>query len=298
MISFLGSDISVSVAMREERIQQLLPLRTPGSVYVQTCNRVELYTGVGIATSETVLHLFRVAAGLESAMVGEGHILGQIKRAYLQACEMGKLDRGMHKLFLHAIRVGKRVRTQTAIARGAVSHASATLNIITCKEAISLDSIILVLGANTITRNVCDGLQKRGYTSVFIANRTESKAHEIAHTTGCTVVDFEHVFSFLAMSKVVVSALKLETALFTLGDFPVQRCIGIDLSVPRTINTQNASEYPHYVYDLDEVEKCMNQNLACRCFEVLRAEELIDEEINAYRASMIRGNRYATHCHA
>ncbi len=105
-------------------------LQQAGTVLLQTCNRIELYYGEGDVPDDVARHLFRVTSGLESALVGERAVQGQVKNSYMQAISQYRLPTAMHKLFTSALQVGKRVRTETEISHGAVSHSLAAIEII------------------------------------------------------------------------------------------------------------------------------------------------------------------------
>jgi len=127
MIEFIGKDHRLAIEKRESYIPEIAPFREGAHVYLQTCNRVELYRGDGIADKDIVEHLFRVVSGLESAMIGESHIQGQVKRAYGESIDNEHISGGLHRLFQAVLRCGKRVRTETGISEGAVSHSHAAV---------------------------------------------------------------------------------------------------------------------------------------------------------------------------
>ena len=108
-----------------------------GAVLLQTCNRVELYYGEGDVPDDVARHLFRVTAGLESALIGERAVQGQVKDSYQEAQRQYHLPAEIHKLFTCALQVGKRVRTETEISQGAVSHSLATIEIME-QEGLSI----------------------------------------------------------------------------------------------------------------------------------------------------------------
>ena len=122
---------NTSLTDREDYFKQLDLDAVGPSVLLQTCNRVELYYGDGDVPDAVARHLFRVVCGLESAIIGERAIQGQVKEAYVTARDSGnKLSAGLHKLFECALQIGKKVRTETQISQGAVSHSLAAIEII------------------------------------------------------------------------------------------------------------------------------------------------------------------------
>ena len=150
-------------------------------VLLKTCARTELYWGDGDVPADVARHLFRVAAGLESPLLGEGAILGQIKQSYFEAKKTGKLSPSINKLFQTASYVGHRVRTETGIARGAVSYSQVTVDIL-CHELPDLgNKVVSIIGVNELTESVLNFLIARGATNILLANRSFDKAEEIAH---------------------------------------------------------------------------------------------------------------------
>ena len=121
---------NTTLGEREDYFKKINKDNKGASVFLQTCNRIELYYGNGDIPEDVARHLFRVVCGLESAIVGERAVQGQVKEAYLTARKEQKLPAGMHKLFECALQIGKRVRTETQISHGAVSHSLATIEII------------------------------------------------------------------------------------------------------------------------------------------------------------------------
>ena len=123
--------LTTSLKEREDYFSNMNRDDVGPSVLLQTCNRVELYYGEGEVPDEVARHLFRVVCGLESAITGERAVQGQVKDAYMAALQSGaKLSAGLNKLFECALQIGKRVRNQTEISHGAVSHSLAVIEII------------------------------------------------------------------------------------------------------------------------------------------------------------------------
>ena len=143
-----------SLAEREECFRQLQLKEEGPQVFLQTCNRMELYYGEGDVPDEVARHLFRVVCGLESAIIGERAVQGQVKEAYLTAQKTQKLPTGLHKLFESALQVGKRVRTETQISHGAVSHSLATIEIMEQEQVDLTNSRITIIGVNSINKSI------------------------------------------------------------------------------------------------------------------------------------------------
>lgn len=175
-------------------------------VFLQTCNRIERYEGEGDIPEEVVQHLFRVASGLESGLLGEQAILGQVKEAYETAKEKYRLPASLHKLFLAAITTGKRVRTETAIARGAVSHSLAAIELLEEEQTDWRKSVITVIGVNKLTEDALQFLKNKGAVTLFLANRSLEKAQPLAERFGCNIYPLTRKHEILAASDIVLTA--------------------------------------------------------------------------------------------
>ena len=165
---------NTSLEAREAYFQGLHVER--GAVLLQTCNRVELYYGEGDVPDDVARHLFRVTAGLESALIGERAVQGQVKESYQQAQLQYRLTAEMHKLFSCALEVGKRVRTETEISQGAVSHSLAAIEILQQEQVDLSQSRITIVGVNKLTSDILKFLKNKGARMVFLANRSQMKA--------------------------------------------------------------------------------------------------------------------------
>ena len=155
---------NTSLTEREEYFKQLNRSEVGPSVFLQTCNRVELYYGDGDIPDSVARHLFRVVCGLESAIVGERAVQGQVKDAYMTARDSGeKLSAGLHKLFECALQIGKRVRTETQISHGAVSHSLATIEIIEREHIDLKNAHIAIIGVNKLTEDIIKFLKPCRY---------------------------------------------------------------------------------------------------------------------------------------
>ena len=172
---------NASLTDREEFLQKLETLSVGPSVLLQTCNRIELYYGDGKVPDDVARHLFRVVCGLESAIMGEKAVQGQVKDAYMTARQSGqKLPSGIHKLFECALEIGKQVRVDTQISYGAVSHSLAAIEIIK-KEHIDVKTAkIAIIGVNKLNEDIIKFLKNKGAENVMLINRTVANAEEIA----------------------------------------------------------------------------------------------------------------------
>lgn len=284
---------SIIVNNRSESPTLLAP-REDG-VLLKTCARTELYWGDGDVPADVARHLFRVAAGLESPLLGEGAILGQIKQSYFEAKKTGKLSPSINKLFQTASYVGHRVRTETGIARGAVSYSQVTVDIL-CHELPDLgNKVVSIIGVNELTESVLNFLIARGATNILLANRSFDKAEEIAHkynnVEAFSLSEKQELFS---LSDVVISATSAPHTIIKSADLPTGKSqLLFDLANPQDIESDVATLEGKRVFNLQEIESLAQQNLQKRALEVSKCEAIIEEEIEnlqhwqAYRKKMV-----------
>lgn len=278
----------------EEREAYFHDLHRPeGSVLLQTCNRVELYYGDGDVPDEVARHLFRVTAGLESALIGERAVQGQVKDSYQQAANQYRLSAEMHKLFTCALQVGKRVRTETEISQGAVSHSLAAIEIIE-QEGVDLScSRITIIGVNKLTSDILKFLKNKGAQMVFLANRSQIKAHQLADPLGIRVFELHDKRRFLADTDILISATSAPYALIHAGDIPAGKpLLAIDLAFPRDIDTSVGALQGVRLYNIRDVEQRVRRNISVRQGEVVRAETIIEEEIQELQDILFRRKQY------
>ena len=263
------------------------------SVFLQTCNRVELYYGDGDIPDDVARHLFRVVCGLESAITGEKAVQGQVKDAYLAARNSQKLPTPMHKLFESALQIGKRVRNETEISHGAVSHSLAAIEIIE-QEKIDLEnSRITIIGVNKLTADIIKFLQNKGAKLVFLANRTEEKARKMAQPFGIEVYTLDEKAAFMHDTDILISATSAPNAIICKSDInPNRKLLAIDLAFPRDIEPDVTEIEGVTLYNLHDVEQKVKDNISIREDEIKKAEALIEEEIAELHDIMERRRRY------
>lgn len=280
---------NTSMTGREAYFRQLDRGQLGPSVLLQTCNRVELYYGDGEVPDDVARHLFRVACGLESAIIGERAVQGQVKEAYLAACREQKLPTGLHKLFEYALKTGKRVRTETRISYGAVSHSLAAIEIIEQEQADLQNARITIIGVNKLTEDIVKFLLNKGARLVFLANRTEEKARRMAEPYGIEVCRLEDKQAFLRETDILISATSADGLIVEACDLvPGRRLLAIDLAFPRDIDPAIAGMPGITLYNLHDVEQKVQRNISVREDEVRRAELLIEEEMGQMRRALER----------
>lgn len=299
-------------------ISQLLAL--PGvleSVVVSTCNRVEFYAATtaplqALASIQQYLeqrvgqicgpnpffthmgptsinHLFRVVCGLESMVLGETEILGQVKKAYATASAAGGTARNLNKLFQRAFNVAKEVRTNTNITRGAVSVGSAAVDL---AERIfgRLDHCkVMILGAGETSELTARALQLRGVKSIIVSNRSYDRAERLAQEMGGRAIHFdqwEHQFqeidilvSSTAAPHAVVTKAKLAPVMRTRADRPL---FVIDLAVPRDVEPDVNDLEGVYLYDIDSLQALAEQGMEIRKREMSQCEQMIARHVDEF----------------
>ena len=282
---------NTSLEAREAYFQGLHVER--GAVLLQTCNRVELYYGDGDVPDDVARHLFRVTAGLESALIGERAVQGQVKDSYQQAQLQYRLTAEMHKLFSCALEVGKRVRTETEISQGAVSHSLATIEILQQEQVDLSQSRIAIVGVNKLTSDILKFLKNKGARMVFLANRSQMKAHQLADPLGISVFELHDKQRFLADTDILISATSAPHAVIDATDIPFgKKLLAIDLAFPRDIDP-SVGRLPNVrLYNLSDVERRVRENISVRKSEVVRAEAIIEEEIAELQDILRRRKQY------
>ena len=257
-------------------------------VLLQTCDRIELYTGDDDAPEEIVKHLFRVTSGLDSPLLGETAIQGQVKQAYEKACTEGHVSKGLHRLFQEALRVGKRVRTETGISQGAMSHGQAAIEILK-QEGVKLSSAnILVIGANHLNKTVLQYLIREGNTTMFLSNRSYDKAGALSRELGCTAVHLDELYDRLPHPDTATSAPRPiihYSAGSPLHRFTTSPIVIIDLAVPRDVEAKIGNLPNVTLYNIEDVERKIQGNLNKRLKVVALAKKIITEEYTKYRYS-------------
>jgi glutamyl-tRNA reductase len=286
------------------------------AVCLSTCNRTEIYlaatdsgdadrratralselAGVEASALEphlyrlqqdaATVHLFRVAAGLDSLVPGESEILGQVRTAY----ERGKVGPLLDRLFSHALHTGKKVRTDTAIAEspGTTSSAAAAL---AAQVFGDLDgSRVAIVGAGKIGSRAARRLTKRGASLSFVANRTEERARELAAELGGATVPLERLVDAIQDADIVVSSTSSPDFVLTKdalsAALPARKgrpLLLIDLAVPRDLDPAINDLPDCYLYDIDDLEAVVHDAARGRESEFAKAEAIAVDEAARFR---------------
>src|SRR6184192_4002107 len=235
---------------------------------------------------EAVRHLFRVAAGLDSMLLGEAEILGQVREAYRFAHEHGATGPVLNRLFQGALEVGKRVRTETELGTRPMSVASAGVKLAERIFGKLHERKALVLGAGTVSEQVVSQLRDRGIAQLYVMNRSRDRAEELAKRFEGKVVGWGEWDSALQSPDVVVSSVSVEEPL--LRREILERAMAargnralflMDLGVPRNIAPDAAELYNVYVYHSDDLSEIVQQNRSARESEIPKAQGIVDEHV-------------------
>ncbi|KAA6352359.1 Glutamyl-tRNA reductase [termite gut metagenome] len=252
-------------------------------VLLQTCNRVEFYWGEGSISDSIIRHLYRVASGLESNLIGERAIQGQLKNAYQEACEKYKLSSQLNRLFQTAIHTGKRVRTETKISEGAVSHSQVTVDILKKEDIDFQQKIVGIIGVNKITEDILKFLTDNRTINVFLSNRNFEKAEELAKRYNGTAIRFDDKKRMLELTDILITATSAPHTIIKCDDIsPGKEILIFDLAFPRDVETSLGEMEGVKLYDLEEIEQFAKNNLQLRNNEMEKAERIIEEEINKF----------------
>ena len=242
-------------------------------------DEVELYR---MRDEDAALHLFRVAAGLDSLVPGEGEILGQVRAAYEAGAHGPVLDR----LFREALRVGKKVRTETAIAESPASVSSAAAALAQQVFGELGGCKVLLVGAGEVSELAARALAARGATISAVTSRTKESAERLAAAFDARAVPFDALGRELAQADVVVSSTSSPDPILSREQIPDRKgrpLFVIDLAVPRDVDPAVAELDDCYLYDIDDLQAVVRESLSGRRREAERAEAIVEQEASRFR---------------
>jgi glutamyl-tRNA reductase len=312
-------------AFVEARIpEHLAELRASGmvgeAVILSTCNRVEIYAATpldpdtvfpalkqflirrqdtpapapphdvpeGIYTltePHSVHHLFKVASGLDSMVLGETEILGQLKTAYALAQQNRHTGAKLNKTFQRAFNVAKHIRTETNIQRGSVSVASVSVELAERIFSTLSDRVVLILGAGETSEKVARALHSRGAKNIIVSNRSADRAETLAREFGGRAVPFDDwsrefdkvdiVISSTSAPHHILDRPKLEPLMRSRKNRPL---LLVDIAVPRDIDPAVNFLENVYLYNIDDLQAIADDYLKLRKEEIARCEQIITEK--------------------
>ena len=311
------------VAVRErfafslEELPAALPRFGGAAVLLSTCNRTEVYVAAhhpiaagsviallrelkgGADASDDVFyhhtdmeaaaHLLRVAAGIESMIIGESEILGQVRTAFDAATAAKSQNAVLSRLFQTAIRGGRRVRSETEIGRRAVSVSSTAVALARSTVGDLTSRTVLVVSAGDTGKLTARSLAESGASRLLVTNRTAGRAEKIAAELGGEAVPFERLGEAMAEADIVISSSAAPNYLID-REAVVQATAGrngralllIDIAVPRDIDPVVRDLPSVHLYDIDDLQGLVKRNLGARQRELSKAETILDEELDRF----------------
>jgi glutamyl-tRNA reductase len=289
------------------------------TVVISTCNRTELYVvasdpvqaeaavltalarRAGIRPTElaevmyfprncdAARQLYRVASGLESMIVGEAEVQGQVRRAYEAALASDTTGPLTNRLFTAALQTGRRVRSETSIGAGRTSVSTVAVEL--AKDVVGHlgEREVLIIGAGETSELTAQALASEGVATIFVANRHADRARSLAERFGGTVLSLDHLPRQLETADIVVASTSSPHPIVTadaLAEVVRARAgkpiVLIDLAVPRDIDPDCADLPGVSVYDMDDLQAVVARNLEVRSGEALRAERVVEDEIQRF----------------
>ncbi len=305
-----------------EAVQQVRSL--PGfeeSVVLSTCNRVEIYSThthykahaahdelvnylvqrfelapeqaealvtYKLDADEAARHLFRVVSGLDSMVLGETEIFGQVKAAYQVALGTGTTSRTLNKLFQQAFSVGKKVRNETSIQRGSTSVGSVAVDLAEKVHDLKQCRVMLI-GAGEMSRTCAQSLLSRGAKSIIVSNRSHDRAVELASEMGGTALKFDEWEAAMHEVDVIISStsaphfvIKPDQIQHVMKKRRWEPLLIIDIAVPRDVDPAVNEIEGVYLYDIDALQAIADEGRRERVKQLAACEQIIEEQLEKY----------------
>jgi glutamyl-tRNA reductase len=290
----------------------------PQGVILSTCNRTEIYTvddcdgddaekailaflkaRLSIPSGELLKyvytsqdmkaarHLFRIASGLESMIVGEYEVLAQVRQALETAEKTGMVNLPIRQAFYSAVRTGRRVREETGISKNALSVSSVAVDLAAGVIGDLRKCRMLIIGAGEAGRLVARVARERGASQIVIANRTKGRAQALATTLQGVPTDLSNLSEELCSADIVITCAgaphwilnfhKVEEAMRNRSELPL---VVIDIAIPRNVEPEVGRIGNVFLYNIDDLTEIANSNRKQRENEIHRAEEIVADEVN------------------
>ena len=304
------------------------------ALFLPTCNRVEVYGTAeqrvsteeiarclsrkidqDVSHEETtafyryedikcVQHLFRVASGIDSMVVGETEVFGQVKKAYESARNSGAAGPTLHRLFQRAFRVAKQVRSRTEITRGAVSVGSVAVDLAQKIFGNLAGRKVLVLGAGETSERTARALVSRGVVDLRVSNRSAERALQLAQLVGGAAVPFAQWREQCRKIDILITSTSSDEQLLVpdnlapmLRDRVDRPLFIIDIAVPRDVDPAVNEMDGVYLYDIDSLQSVAEQSLALRRQQVAAAEKIIAEHVDDFQKRFVSRGDIASCLH-
>ncbi len=249
-----------------------------------------LYT---LRNNDVIRHVFRVASSLDSMVVGEPQILGQIKEAYRLAHDAGTVGVHIGSVMDRAFVVAKKIRSETGIAQSAVSVSYAAVELARKIFGDLKGKSVMIIGASKMGELSAKHLKRAGVSMVLVTNRTFERAVEMAKVFDGAAIPFEHLNAHIDRADIVISSTGAPH--FVITKLQAERIIHqrknrpiffIDIAVPRDIDPTVNEIDNVFLYDIDDLQQVVEENVKERMSEAVRAEEMVDDEVRAFRSKL------------
>jgi glutamyl-tRNA reductase len=236
-----------------------------------------------------VKHIFRVASSLDSMVVGETQILGQVKTAYMRAVQIGTVGRVLNQLMTRAFTVAKRVRTETEIGAASISVSSVAVDLAKKVFDELSNKTVMLVGAGEMTELAGRYLADEEVRHFLICNRTQARAHELADNFGGEVIEFSELSTNLSRADIVICSTGAEEYVIKASDckraLEARRnrpILLIDISVPRNVDPAAGKLDNLFLIDIDDLESVVSTNMQQRQREAAKAESIIEREVELF----------------
>ena len=318
-------EVRERLAIPESRLPEALKrfVQHPGvdeGLILSTCNRVELLARtknggadlrgfIGeffeidrasidphlyeLREQDAVRHLFRVTSSLDSMVVGEPQILGQVKEAYATARAVGAVTSHLDQLLTRAFAVAKRVRSETAVGSSAVSVASVAVELAQKIFGSLHGKQVYLVGAGKMTELAARHLLAHGAASIFVANRTYDRAIRLAQKFNGQAIEFSRLYETCDRADIVITSTGAPHAIFRRehGELFLSRrknrpMFFIDIAVPRDVDAEMNKLDGIFVYDIDDLQQAVASHVADRRKEAARADQIINAEVDRFQARL------------
>lgn len=288
-----------------------------GVVFLSTCNRCEIYISHNnfikpfelvanfykdflnkeisnkknlfyvYSNKNAIEHLFKVISGLDSVVIGEYQIQGQVKEAYSIACQVKTVDKVLHKLFHAAFRCGKLVRNSTSIGKGRFSVAGIAADIVL--NFINDDSCVAIVGVNENTRIIAEELAEHNFKNIIFINRTLHKAQFLAEKYGGMAVPLTELGAVLKDADILFTSTSSQVPLLTASEINnafslyAKPKLILDLAIPRDVEAENLNDKIDY-YDIERLKDFLDKQQKSKLEEIPICEKIIKNEVEAFLA--------------
>jgi glutamyl-tRNA reductase len=243
---------------------------------------------------ETLAHLFSLAAGLESMVIGEDQILGQVRTAYVKAKKAGSVGQVLDKVFMKSVNIGRKVRTETRVNEGSVSVSSAAVDL-AARELGSLSAVkALVIGAGEAGSIAAEALRRRRVKSILIANRSREKGASLAMKVGGKAIGLDAIYQAIPTTDLIIAAVTVNKPILeaarvrdVFGKAASSKSLYmIDISQPRSMEEEISSIPGVVLRDIDSLKGIVEENMGKRHVEAEKARRIVDEELERFEREL------------